>query len=135
MQIELSQDLLKEATEKAIASAVKNSLDSYSVRKTIEDGITSSVLVTTIDETVQGAMSQLDISGLQQAIATEISKAVASMTVGLIRETGIDLIFAIKYKQNYMNDADKKRAKAEIEAKYFNKVSSASDVPVNTLDL
>lgn len=129
MQIELSQDLLKDATEKAIQSAVKNSLESYSVRKTIEDGITSSVLVSTIDETVQGAMNQVDVSGLQTAIAQEISKAVAKMTVGLIREAGIDIIFSLKHKNSYMSDAEKAKQKAEIEAKYFGS-SSVAKMPI-----
>ena len=113
----LDVNTLQAAMCKSFTEACSGALQSWNVRKQIEESAQTVLLQTSIDEAVTAALAQVDMNVITSAIAAEFSRIVVSLASNVLTESVVDVLARIRKGSGYMTSEDEKKLRAEIRAK------------------
>ena len=117
MNIAIDEKLVQEAINKQADEAVKTAFGDYKIKSAIEDAVSKAMIPSLLSESIEGAVSKLDLDALSSAVAREITRSTTRAVQHVIREAMVGIIIKIRGIHDYDRESIAK-AHAELMAEF-----------------
>jgi hypothetical protein len=117
MEVKINDEFLSEEIQKTISQAIADALKGWSVRDAIAKVITDEVASGAVGEAIKRSLDRIDKEEIVKILAVELTNAVASGTVMILKEGLLDVLYKIRGLSDYRNED--KQEKEKLRSLFF----------------
>ena len=115
MKVEFDPEKVEKRLQEAVEAALEAAISSYAVSSVLREKVAEQVIGGALARALDGAISQLDVDALTEALAAQLSRTIVASAVCLLEDQAVQTMAKLRGLESYDKDYQGKLAKIRAE--------------------